>query len=145
MIKTEKEYVETTKRLDAQFKAIEQHKLKMKKAGLTRKQMHLALDPLSSFAHQLKEELEEYEQLKRGHFKDLKNLNGIGRMLVSLRIFKGMKQKDLAKKLGVKESQISRDENNEYHGASVEKIQKVLAALEVILKTEIEDIYKDAI
>jgi len=145
MIKTEKEYIEAKKRLEQEFKALEDHQLKMKKAGMTKEQIQLAIDPLASFTLQLKEEVEEYEKLKRGQFDTLENLNGIGHTLVALRIFKGMKQKDLAKKLGVLEAQVSRDERNEYHGSSIEKIQKVLDALGVKLTTAIEAGYLDAV
>lgn len=144
MIKTEKEYAEAKSRFDAEFKTIEDHKKKLKSKGFTKEQVQLAIDPLTTFALQLKEEVEEYEKLKRGNFDELVNFYGIGRLLVALRVFKGMKQHDLAIKLEVKDSQVSRDENNEYHGASVEKVQKVLDALGVKLKTTIDYDYQDA-
>ena len=144
MIKTEQEYTEAKKRLEQEFKELETHQMKMKKAGLTKAQIQLAIDPLASFAFQLKEEVEEYEKIKRGEFGALENLEGIGRMLVAVRISKGIKQKELAEKLSVKEAQISRDERNEYHGASIEKIQKVLNALGVTLKSEVDGVYKVA-
>jgi transcriptional regulator with XRE-family HTH domain len=56
-----------------------------------------------------------------------------------------MKQSELASKLSVKESQVSRDETNEYHGASIEKIQKILDVLGVTLKAKIEYQYKDVV
>jgi DNA-binding Xre family transcriptional regulator len=145
MIKTDKEYVEAKKRLVDEQKMIEDQLTKLRGAGLTNDQIHLAIDPLKSFMLQLKEEIQEYERLKRGDFHDLTNLYGIGRTLVALRIFKGMKQSELAAKLSVKESQVSRDESNEYHGASVEKIQRVLDALDVILKTKVEYQFKDVV
>lgn len=145
MIKTEQEYLEAKKRLEHEFKALEDHQLKMKKAGLNKEQIQLAIDPLASFALQLKEEVEEYERLKRGVFDVLENLDRIGYLLVAIRISKGIKQKELAERLGVKESQVSRDERNEYHGASIEKVQKVLQALGVTLKSEVEGVFKTAI
>ncbi len=145
MIKTEREYLEAKQRLEAEFKKIAEHKNKMKKAGLTKDQVKLALDPLSSFALQLQEEVEEYEKLKRGQFDIIENLNGLGHALVALRIFKGVKQKELADKMNVTESQVSRDERNEYHGASIEKIQKVLNALDVRLKSKVENSLRNAI
>lgn len=144
MIKTEQEYTEAKKRLEQEFKELEAHQMKMKKAGLTKDQIQLAIDPLASFAFQLKEEVEEYEKIKRGEFGALENLEGLGRMLVAVRISKGIKQKELAEKLGVKEAQVSRDERNEYHGASIEKIQKVLNALGVTLKSEVDGVYRVA-
>jgi DNA-binding Xre family transcriptional regulator len=145
MIKTEKEYLEAKRRLAEEKKMIEAQLSKLKTAGLTDDQVKLAIDPLRSFMLQLKEEIHEYERLKRGDFDDLTNLYGIGRTLVALRIFKGIKQSELAAKLTVKESQVSRDESNEYHGASVEKIQKVLDALGVTLKTKVEYQFKDVV
>ena len=145
MIKTEKEYIESKKRLEQEFKALEDHQLKMKKSGMTKDQIQLAIDPLASFTLQLREEVEEYEKLKRGQFDILENLNGIGHTLVALRIFKGIKQKELAQKLGVKEAQVSRDERNEYHGASIEKVQKVLEALGATLKSAVETSFQDAV
>lgn len=145
MIKTEAEYTEAKKRLEKEFQEIEAHQLRMKKAGLNAQQIKLAIDPLATFAFQLQEEVEEYEKLKRGQFEPLENLNGIGHMLVALRIYKGIKQKELAERLGIKESQVSRDERNEYHGASIEKIQKVLDALEAKLKSEVENPLKRVI
>lgn len=65
MIKTEKEYLEAKKRLDKEFKVIEGHQRRMEKLGMNEEQVHLAIDPLTSFALQLKEEVEEYEKLKR--------------------------------------------------------------------------------
>ena len=137
MIKTEKEYQEAKTRLDKEFKTLETHQVKMRSAGLSKEQINLAIEPLASFAIQLREEVEEYEKLKRGQFDKFVNLTGLGRTLIALRIFKGMTQKDLAEKLQVSEPQISRDERNEYHGASIEKIQKVLTALDVALTSEI--------
>ena len=138
MIKTDKEYNEAKRRLQSEKKMIEDQHLKLKAAGLTKDQLHLALDPLASFTLQLEEEIQEYERLMRGNFEDITNLNGIGRVLIALRISKGLKQNELAIKLGVKESQVSRDEANEYHGASVEKIQKILNAMGVTAVTKFD-------
>ena len=145
MIKTEKEYTEAKKRLAEEFCSIERQQNKMRKAGMSEEHIGLALDPLASFAHQLREEVDEYERIKRGDFYTLENLEGIGRALIAVRIAKGMKQKELASKLGIKETQVSRYERNEYHGASIEKIQKVLVALEVSIKSNIKISFKDAV
>lgn len=47
-------------------------------------------------------------------------------------------QRDLAARLGVHESQVSRDERNEYHGITLERAGRVLDALKVKLQTEVE-------
>jgi transcriptional regulator with XRE-family HTH domain len=86
----------------------------------------------------LKEEVESYERLKRGEFDELENLHGLGQMLISLRIAQGISQRDLAKRLGVHESQVSRDERNEYFGITLERTIRILDALNVRLRTKVE-------
>lgn len=140
MIKTEKDYLEAKSRLTQERKSLEQHETKMKAAGMTAEQIKIAMDPLISFTVQLKEEVAEYEKLKRGQFDPLVNLDGLGRTLIALRIYKGISQRDLADKLGVSEPQVSRDERNEYHGASIEKVQRVLDALNVKIESKLADI-----
>jgi ribosome-binding protein aMBF1 (putative translation factor) len=48
-----------------------------------------------------------------------------------------MSQRELAAKLEVHESQVSRDERNEYHGITVERVIKILDALGVKLQTSV--------
>ena len=50
-----------------------------------------------------------------------------------------MSQRELAERLGVSESVISRDERNEYHGISVARAQNILESLEVRFRLELED------
>ncbi len=66
------------------------------------------------------------------------NLHGLGRSLVALRIARGISQRDLAERLGVHESQVSRDERNDYHGVTVERATRVLDALKVQMKSSFE-------
>ena len=93
---------------------------------------------MESFHLQLQEEVTSYERLKRGEYEDLENLRGLGHLLVSLRITRGITQRELASRLDVHESQVSRDERNEYHGVSVDRVTKVLEALGAQLRTKIE-------
>ena len=50
----------------------------------------------------------------------------------------GISQRELARRLGVHESQVSRDERNEYFGITLERAVKVLDALNVRLRTKVE-------
>jgi len=95
------------------------------------------IDPLESFHLQLKEEVEAYERLKRGEFEELENLRGVGHLLITSRIAQGISQRDLARRLGVHETQVSRDERNEYFGITLERAAKILDALNVRLRTQV--------
>lgn len=129
MIKTEKEYQVNLKRLENDQKFLNIQRKHFEEMGLTKDQIEKALEPSICFHEQLREEVEHYEQIKRGEFEALENFNGIGRLLIGVRIYLGITQSELSQKLGVSEAQISRDERNEYHGVSVEKVRKILDAL----------------
>ena len=65
-IETDGEYIQAKQKLEDEFRSIEAHQNKLSKNGFTEEQVKLATDPLVSFSLQLKEEIEEYERLKRG-------------------------------------------------------------------------------
>ncbi|MGC9199945.1 MAG: helix-turn-helix domain-containing protein [Acidobacteriaceae bacterium] len=60
-----------------------------------------------------------------------------GQTLISLRIAQGISQRDLARRLGVHESQVSRDERNEYFGIILERTIRILDALNAHLRTKV--------
>ncbi|MEI7462610.1 MAG: helix-turn-helix transcriptional regulator [Pirellula sp.] len=137
MIRNEQEYKEASERLEAENARLKQHREHLIASGLKKAELKRAMDPLISFHEQLREEVEHYENLKRGKFPSLQNLKGLGVLLVSLRIAQGMSQRELAAKLEVHESQVSRDERNEYHGITLERAIKILEALGVKLHTTV--------
>jgi ABC-type Zn uptake system ZnuABC Zn-binding protein ZnuA len=53
--------------------------------------------------------------------------------------FDGISQKELADRLAVNISQVSRDESNEYHGISLDRAQRILDALGERLVTAVEE------
>ena len=87
------------------------------------------MQPLRTFQLQQADDIEVYERLRRGDLQELANFKGVGQALIALRIVRGMSQRDLAERLGVDESQVSRDERNEYSGITLERLQRVLAVL----------------
>ncbi len=140
MIRTEHEYQEMLKRVDRDNEFIQSQGKHFLEMGLTEEQVSHALEPALSFHAQLVEEVQYYERIKRGDFEALTNLSDLGRILIGLRIYRGISQSELARKLSVSEAQVSRDERNEYHGISVEKAQKVINALDITLETRVKHI-----
>ena len=138
MIRNETEYQEASARLADERKRLADHRVRLKKAGLSKEEIKRVSDPMESFHLQLEEEVESYERLKRGEFDDLDNLRGLGQLLISLRIAQGVSQRELAKRLKVHESQVSRDERNEYFGITLERAIRILDALNVRLHTKVE-------
>jgi ribosome-binding protein aMBF1 (putative translation factor) len=137
MIRNEAEYQEASQRLAEETLRFDEHRLRLKQSGLSDVEIRRVIDPLESFHLQLKEEVEAYERLKRGEFEELDNLRGLGHLLITSRIAQGLSQRELARRLNVHESQISRDERNEYFGITLERAAKILDALGVRLRTQV--------
>lgn len=138
MIRNDAEYKEAVERLKAEKARMESHRQELEKMGLKAVEVQRAMDPMESFHLQLQEEVEGYDRLKRGEFSSLINLRGFGHLLIALRIAQGVSQRELASRLKVNESQVSRDERNEYHGISLERAERILEALNVELVSQVE-------
>lgn len=131
MIRTEQEYQLTVQKLADQESRVSQQMDELKSLGIDKAGIKRVLDPIRTFSAQFREELEAYERLKRGEFPEVENFAGMGQLLIALRISKGITQRELAQRMGVNESQVSRDERNEYHGITLDRAQRILEVLEV--------------
>jgi DNA-directed RNA polymerase specialized sigma subunit len=138
MIANESEYQEATKRLTDEQERLAALTQRLRLEGKTDTEVKRVTDPMWSFHLQLAEEVESYERLCRGQFSEIQNLHGLGRLLIGLRIARGMSQRELAEKLGVHESQVSRDERNEYHGLTVQRAARILDVLGARLTSHVE-------
>lgn len=137
MIRSETEYQQAVVRLKEEAQRIKEQQKQLQGMDLSKEEIKRVLDPVRSFHEQLKEEVASYEKLKRGEFDELRNFEGIGRLLVALRIAQGLSQRELAERLEIHESQVSRDERNEYHGVSVERLKRILEALGAEIRTSV--------
>jgi ribosome-binding protein aMBF1 (putative translation factor) len=138
MIRNEAEYQNASVHLKEEQTRLAEHRARLEATGMSRDEIKRVIDPMESFHLQLKEEVESYERLKRGEFDQLENLRGLGHLLIALRIAQGISQRELARRLDVHESQVSRDERNEYFGITLERTIKILDALNVRLHTKVE-------
>jgi ribosome-binding protein aMBF1 (putative translation factor) len=137
MIRTEAEYQAARTKAAEQSKLIKQQEKQLQAEGLKPDQIKRALDPMRSFTAQIDEEIQSYENLKRGEFAELQNLNGMGELLIGIRIALGLSQRELAERLDVHETQVSRDERNEYFGVTVDRASRILEALDVEVTTTV--------
>lgn len=138
MIKTESAYKKALEKLREEKEFILIQKRTLEEMGLTDEQVEKALQPSITFHEHLKEKVIYYERVRRGEFEPIINLHNLGKTLIAYRIYLGLSQQELADRLGVSPSQISRDERNEYFGATVERIQEVMEAMQLTSKTEIQ-------
>jgi len=138
MIRNDAEYQLAITRLADERGRLADHRQRLKEAGLTDEEIKRVIDPMESFHLQFQEEVDSYEKLKRGEFDELSNFQGFGNLLIALRIAQGISQRELARRLDVHESQVSRDERNEYFGITMERAIRVLDALNGRLRTKVE-------
>ena len=134
MIKNERQYRITR----AQAERFSQQLLKLEGQGPEPTGVHPLLlkareDGLRSQLVDLEAELHEYEELSAGQFEfgQLKTITELPVALIKARIARGMSQRDLADRLGLKEQQIQRYEASEYGSASLTRVRQVISALGV--------------
>ncbi|MCL2700365.1 MAG: helix-turn-helix domain-containing protein [Phycisphaerae bacterium] len=138
MIHNETEYQQAVANLAQSREYFAQQRERLKKEGFPDEAITTLIDSAMHFHLNLQWEVEHYERIMRGEFPELENLHGLGFLLISLRIAQGISQRELAKRLDVHESQVSRDERNEYFGITVERAAKILDAMNVRLKVVME-------
>jgi len=141
MIKNEAAHQKAVEKLKQDQDYIKSEKSRFEKMELNAEQVDMAVQPLISFHEQLKAEVEYYERIKRGTFNPVYKFTDIGKTLIAYRIYLNLPQVELAHRLKVSEAQVSRDERNEYYGATTEKIENVMRAMgmEATIKIEITD------
>ena len=136
MIRTDAEYRRALKKIEEDARYLEEQRAQLEEMDLTGEEVEYALQPARSFTAQLKEEVQAYEQMRRGDLGSLHDLTHIGRWLVGARIAQGLTQQELAERLGVSAAQVSRDERGDYHGITTERAQRILEALGVRFRAE---------
>ena len=89
---------------------------------------------------ELSEALDAYEKAKRSDAAPLKKRagNDLGALMIAARITKRLSQKDLARKLGLREQQIQRYEADRYKSITLANYQKVADILGAQLSVNIE-------
>ncbi len=136
MIRTDAQYKRALQKLEEDARYVEEQRSRLQEMDLSADEVDYALQPALSFTAQLKEEVETYEQMRRGDLGLLFSLTQIGRWLVGARIALGLTQQELAERLGISAAQVSRDERNDYHGITVERAQRIMDVLGIRFRAE---------
>ncbi len=138
MIRSDAEYQDAIKRLQQDRAVIQAQREAFKAMDFSDEEVERGIEPAISFHEQLREEVEVYDRMRRGDIAPIESLADIGRVLIGLRIARGITQRQLADSLEVSESQVSRDERNEYHGITVDRAQRIIMALHGRVRVEAE-------
>jgi ribosome-binding protein aMBF1 (putative translation factor) len=139
VIRSESEYREAVKRIREEQERITAYEARLREQeNLSEEAVARALAPIRSFHLQAVEKVQSYERLRRGEVQELQNLRGLGHLLIALRIARGLSQRQLAEQLAVHETQVSRDERNEYFGITLERAAKILDALGIKIHIKVD-------
>lgn len=108
-------------------------------AGLPEEAINGIWRSLSAEEEALQRALRAYEATGFGNFDELREQAGDdpGALLVFARVVQGLSQKELARRLGLKEQAIQRYEAERYRGISLSNAQKIAAALGVQLRLDL--------
>jgi DNA-directed RNA polymerase specialized sigma subunit len=137
MIKSEREYREALRQLEQDRAFAAQQRQDLESMGLTPDEVERAMQPLLSFQAQLEEEAQWYADVRQHKVAAVHNFTEVGRLLIALRIANGLTQRELADRLAVSESVVSRDEKNEYYGITLERAQRILEALQETVSIQV--------
>jgi len=128
VIRTEKDYTAAIREHADMQDRLARLRLSLQEQGYAEDVITDLMDSEFAFAQQIGSDIELYEQASKRQFGKI-DWENIGLLLINLRIANRVKQRDLADRLGVDESVVSRDERNEYRGITVERVQRILQAL----------------
>ena len=98
-------------------------------------------DALRSQLADLRSEIKQYEALRSGKRTTLnvKSFDDLSQALIQGRIAAGLSQKELAKRLGLKEQQIQRYEATDYASANLTRVCEVARSLGLKVKAEVSE------
>lgn len=139
MIRNERQYRITKAQADEFARKLQALEVQRSVPSVHPRIRQAQLDAIRSQMGELREELSAYEALQAGRSKvlALSSLEELPAALIQARIAAGLTQRQLADRLGMKEQQLQRYEATQYSGASLERIQEVVAALGVKVREDV--------
>ena len=140
MITNEKQYRITRKKALRFSHVIEEFNAKLnERTNLHTRLLQAEREAMESQMEDLREELEEYEQLKSAELSviSVASFEELADGLIKARIAGGLNQRALAQRLKLKEQQIQRYESERYASASYQRLCQVARALEVRIENDI--------
>jgi ribosome-binding protein aMBF1 (putative translation factor) len=140
MIKNARQYQITKSQVAKLEHALTQLTATPKSGGSVHPRLQRAQEgALRSQIADLREQLSEYEalQARTCSVLALESFEDLPRALVKARIAAGISQRELAKRLGLKEQQIQRYEATEYASARLARVAAVIRALGLTVRAEI--------
>ena len=134
MIKNERQYRITTTQVERFERALDRIRARPFSPDENERALQqLEEEALISQLDDLRQELSEFNALRSGEEIAIPaaTFHELPRALIQARIARGLSQRALAERIGIKEQQVQRYEATDYAGASLARIGQVIDALEV--------------
>lgn len=140
MIKNEKQYNITKTQAEKFAKALRDISKGTPVLNIHPTLVKAQLEAIKSQYEELQQELREYEELKNGKRKTIRvnSFEHLPIALIQARIARGLTQKDLAQRLGLKEQQIQRYEASSYASASLTRINQIIDVLDIKIGSKVD-------
>ena len=137
MIKNERQYVITKAQIKKFKKALGE--FDNKKSNIHPIMIKAQKEAMESQLAELEDQVKEYKKLRSGNYQMLEacSFADLPIELIRARIALGLTQKELAKRLGLKEQQIQRYEDTEYATASFSRLTEIIKALGLDIEEKI--------
>lgn len=129
MIRSEAEYRKAQRDLELAREMLEQERAHWLDEGMTEDEALAMIEPLRLRIAELSDRIDLFERVRAGDLSMFVTLEHVGKALIAARLARGLSQRKFADLIGVHESQVSRDERNEYHGVVRERLSDLMAAL----------------
>lgn len=130
LIKTETELKAAKGDVEALSQGLQLLTATLKSRRLASSEIQKLTQPQQTELSKLQQQIDWFLAAKKGEVVADWPFTELGKMLILLRIARGLTQKQLADRLKVKPALISKDELREYQGLSVERLGRILEALD---------------
>jgi len=131
-------YREAREWLNREERRLAEERDKLEEKGLTEDEVRRYQEVAQAKWDWVSRDVQAHQDSLLSEFEDMSNMEGLGRMLVALRLAKGITVGELAERLGVPEWRVVYDEGHDYRDVSIEQVEATLRALGVWLITQIE-------
>lgn len=137
MIKNERQYKITRSRLDELRATVDALHTAALPEGLQPEMRDLQLDALRGTIGDLEAELADYDALDDTAVIEATGIDQLPVALIRARIARGLTQRQLADKLGMKEQAIQRYEATDYAGVSFSRLVEIADALDLAVHYDV--------
>ncbi len=129
MIRSDAEYGKAKRDLELALALLEEERAYWLDQGMSEHEASSMTEPMRLRVAELKDRIMLFERVREGDLSMFSGHEDVGKALIAARIAKGRTQREFAELVGSHESQVSRDEKNEYHGVGEDRLRDVMNAV----------------